>query len=472
MALKNTSIEMAYLAKEFSLRSDINFILTDKEIITSKYYRFSDLFDIVNCKVDASEVDELYYVEIGNVCKDETVEPVFLSWSERNEFNDNYFKKIENGDVIKPNIGDILIAKVRPNLKKYILIDDVLSHYYYTSAFIVLRPKQSGKLLFYSLKAIFYKNLIAISRQGKGYPTISEKDLPFLKFEMSIIDNLFTMNKIVLEKIETIENTIKVLRSKIKTDQSVINKIFTREFNFNLSKFEKLKTVSKYYCDFQTYTNNYDIRNSVKFHRPAGLFVYEELTKLTSKEIKHFISEPIVLGASVSPTDFDDAGHFYYVSMASIKNLSIELDDSQLLSDAYISKKKNIEKRINKNDIIMSRSGVAIGKFALVENDIDAIFADFTMRIRLNIHNVKFAYYYFRTTYFQYLIEINKKGVQNQNIFPRQIQEFPMLDISNEQQDKIVEEIQSEICEQQEIKVKVRKLREKIDDIIRLAIKV
>lgn len=58
MALKNTSIEMAYLAKEFSLRSDINFILTDKEIITSKYYRFSDLFDIVNCKVDASEVDE------------------------------------------------------------------------------------------------------------------------------------------------------------------------------------------------------------------------------------------------------------------------------------------------------------------------------------------------------------------------------------------------------------------------------
>jgi len=38
----------------------------------------------------------------------------------------------------------------------------------------------------------------------------------------------------------------------------------------------------------------------------------------------------------------------------------------------------------------------------------------------------------FRAKYFQHLIEINKKGLgTNTNIFPSQIQEFPLIDISN-----------------------------------------
>ena len=94
------------------------------------------------------------------------------------------------------------------------------------------------------------------------------------------------------------------------------------------------------------------------------------------------------------------------------------------------------------------------------------------MRIRLKNYNPLFAYYYFRTEYFQYLIEVNKKGLgNNTNIFPSQIQELPMIDISLEKQQKIVDEIKAKLDKQEEMKEKIESERNKIDEIIEKAIK-
>lgn len=129
-------------------------------------------------------------------------------------------------------------------------------------------------------------------------------------------------------------------------------------------------------------------------------------------------------------------------------------------------------KSIKKDDIIMARSGEGtIGKVALITNDINGIFADFTMRIRLKNYNPEFAYYYFRTSYFQYLIEIYKKGLgNNTNIFPIVVQEFPLLDISPEEQQRIVDDIHSEIAKQDDIKAEISKYRAEIDEIIKNAL--
>ena len=93
------------------------------------------------------------------------------------------------------------------------------------------------------------------------------------------------------------------------------------------------------------------------------------------------------------------------------------------------------------------------------------------MRIRLENYNPLFAYYYFRSEYFQHLIHSNKKGLQNKNIFPSQIQEFPMIDISLKAQQKIVSEIKAELDRQEEMKKKIEAERNKIDEIIEKAIK-
>jgi len=54
------------------------------------------------------------------------------------------------------------------------------------------------------------------------------------------------------------------------------------------------------------------------------------------------------------------------------------------------------------------------------------------------------------------LIEINKKGLgTNTNIFPSQIQEFPLIDISTKTQQKIVDEIKAELDNQEGVKKKI-----------------
>lgn len=192
-----------------------------------------------------------------------------------------------------------------------------------------------------------------------------------------------------------------------------------------------------------------------------------ELNRLTTKRIKHFLSEPIVLGASVSPSDYDNSGDYCYISMATIKTWRFDEKGANTVSNSYAELK--LAKTVRKNDIILTRSGEGtIGKVALIEDeDLKGIFADFTMRIRLKDYNPEFAYYYFRTTFFQYLIEIYKKGLGNDtNIFPIVVREFPFIDISTSEQDRIVEEIHAEIAQQEKLKADISELQKQIDQIV------
>ena len=153
--------------------------------------------------------------------------------------------------------------------------------------------------------------------------------------------------------------------------------------------------------------------------------------------------------------------------MATIKNWKFDSESASTVSKEYSDSKQT--KTVRKNDIILARSGEGtIGKVALIDDDeLQGVFADFTMRIRLKDYNPEFAYYYFRTTYFQYLIEIYKKGLgNNTNIFPIVVRDFPMLDISLAEQQRIVDEIHAEIAKQDEIKKQIESLRGQIDVLI------
>ena len=114
---------------------------------------------------------------------------------------------------------------------------------------------------------------------------------------------------------------------------------------------------------------------------------------------------------------------------------------------------------------------MAIGKFALINKNLKGIFADFTMRIRLENYNYQFAYYYFRSFFFQQLITTHKKGLQNHNIFPSMIQEFPIPDWSIEKQNKICDKIKSQIDEQKEMDNLIEEKQLEISSLIENSIK-
>ena len=464
------------IGAEKTLRYDVDYIKFH-QTHTKDYYTFNDLFSISSdCNIDGNTLSgDFKYCEIGNSDKNGDIEPVCLNFSIRNLEYENYYTKIEKGDIARANLNDILIAKVRPNLKKYIRITQDKKDVYFTTAFIRLKAKEMPDLLYYSLRSIFYEDLMAIARQGKGYPTINEKDLVTLRFDSLVIDSLRTNYLAISALINDVESKITYKKSTIKSAQKIIDSVFQREFGFDYDKFEELKAHRQYTSSQALFSNNPDLRFSAKFHRPAGSFVMKELTRISDKKIKHFISEPIVLGASVSPKDYDEAGEYYYISMATIKTWEFDESAAFTVSDTYSADK--IAKSVLKNDILLARSGEGtIGKVAIITTeDVNGIFADFTMRIRLDSkrYNSTFAYYYMRSRYFQYLIEVYKKGLgNNTNIFPIVIQEFPIPDISLPEQQRIVDEIQAEINQQKKIQKEIADLRNQIDEIILQSISV
>lgn len=318
------------------------------------------------------------------------------------------------------------------------------------------------RFLYYLLRII--QDDIYLLQKGSDQPHVYADDLKYL-----LIPSISHARQIkILDSVSKLEKKEKALRNMLLPDNRIIDEIFAQEFGFDYDTFEKLKEIKNYTAHASWFANNPDLRFSAKFHRPAGEYVMSELNRITDKKIKHFLAEPIVLGASVSPSDFDENGDVYYVSMATIKSLKIELDDTQLLSKEYSLSKQGRDLQIG--DIVIARSGVAIGKTAIVIDEFKGIFADFTMRIRLRGYNRQFAYYFFRTGYFQYLIEIYKKGLQNQNIFPIVLREFPIPDISLDEQQRIVDKINAGIEAQEQIRTQISELRKQIDSVITEAI--
>lgn len=344
-------------------------------------------------------------------------------------------------------------------------------------AFIVDRPVYINQNVFWvnidenrinKKFLLWYMNSIVRKNFQKIYSTkyISKKELSRITIPNISISN---QKKFELD-ISPLEMEMKKLEEKIISMSTVIDIAFASYFKYDYKKFNSLKQ-NIFYSSLLQYGNNIDLRCSAKFHRPAGEFVYQELQRKSYKKLKDIVSEPISLGASISPKEFDESGIAYYVSMATIKTYEVELDDTQLVSHDYYEKNK--AKTIQKDDIIIARSGVSIGKIAIIKEEFDGIFADFTMRIRIDKTKYipLFAYYYFRSKYFQYLIEINKKGLQNQNIFPINIQEFPIPDILLSEQQKIVDMINAEIDKQKEIENQINEKKSEIEKMINAMLK-
>ena len=207
------------------------------------------------------------------------------------------------------------------------------------------------------------------------------------------------------------------------------------------------------------------MRNSCKFHCKSAQYAYRELQTRFCTKIKDYISEPIILGESISPSDYDENGEYKYLSMASIKTWHYDNDSTKSVLDNYAN---NSSKKVHIKDIIVARSGEGtIGKIALIQDELNAIFCDFTMRVHFKNYVPEFAYYYFRTEFFQELIYGHKKGLgNNTNIFPTQIQEFPIPDINVEEQQKIVDDIENGIQKQKKIKEKIDNLKQEIEELI------
>ena len=448
------------------LRFDVKYWKTIKKFNKRNVINLKSLFDIYNgnsfTEYYSNEKTSIPYIRIGDLT---------FKYDINNE-NMIYLNEevdINEEKVLKEN--DLIMATIGATIGKINLVRQYKGGTFSNNT-VLLRLKSSrySNPFFYEklFQSQYFQEYIFGVVSQKSQPNLQTYDLENIKTPIISIE----IQNRILSELKPKEKNISKLRSSLIPQVNIINNVFTKYFNFDVEQFERIKKIKQYSLSFSKFSNNKDLRQSVKFHRKSGQFIYKELQKITDKKIKHFISEQILLGSSISPEYYDENGDYYYVSMGDIRTWYLDKENCKTVSNLYST--SNMNKTIQKNDIIMARSGEGtIGKVSIIEDDIiQGIFCDFTMRIRVKNCNPKFVYYYFRTDYFQYLIEINKKGLgNNTNIFPIQLQELPMIDIPIAEQNKIVKLIETEIKKQNEIQEQIEQERKKIDLIIIKSIK-
>lgn len=460
MGIKTFTTKLSKLNNSGYLRLDtkFNFFVSVKKFsawqIPNSILLKNVMKDLLSPTARKGELDEEYYlVDLSNVERKtnslKNLVPVTEIGSDKN--------------IISK--GDIAIPKLEPrkgqfflNLehKEYLTTTELIEYSIDTALF-------NPTFLYYTLVTDNFLEALACLESGKTHRRVNPDELLRIKIPSLPIK----IQDAVVAKIVKLEAEIKNLKSQIKPDTEVINKVFTAKFGWDTKTFDELSKVHIMNCTLSALTNNIDNRFSFKFHNKAGAYVSQILKLQSSKRIKDFLAEEITLGKSISPADYDENEEQYYVSMADIKNWRFEIEEAKTVLRSYFDANPN--KRIALNDIIMARSGEGtIGKVAIIDNEEnEGVYADFTMRIRLKNYNPIFAYYYFRTDFFQCLVYTNKKGLgNNTNIFPSQVRELPLPELSLEDQEKVLLEIQTDINKQRVIEISIQSKQHEISKLI------
>ena len=484
MPLKQFTTDFQEIGKEKSFRYDVDFASFQDGFLVDKYYSFNDLFAFSSKNKVSIETldDDFLYAEIGNVSKNGDVEPTRLNFNERKEEEENYYKKIEKGDIIPAQENDILLSKVRPNLRKYVFINSDTKNYFYTSAFIHLEPKKLNKILYYSFRTIFYENLIAISRQGKGYPTLKEDDFNYLKFDKKIIDKLSEKQDEIVAQIEPIEKKIKELKNQITPPQEVINKVFAREIGFDENLYNEFgkgmtagtqsakdRILRTFKTDFSELPRSDILRFSIRYHNTPTKKLMEFLDNIKTLEVKDVVAS---FEKGIQPK-YNTDGEISVVKIANLKNRFIDFSETEKITQNDFDRLGS-QKKLKLNDIIICATGkVSLGKIDFYDYEDEAITSVDNYILRLNKnYNPLFFTYFFRSILGYFQIERDFTGATNQiHLYWDQISIFKIPNISLKDQQKIVDEIKAELDKQEEMNLKITAERNKIDEIIEKTIR-
>lgn len=474
MGIMITLNNLTLFSKSKDFRNDfkyINFIQNSP----NEFYLAKDLFQIIEYKkIDLENLknkENFKYCEIGNVSKDGDINPVLLSFDDRNELNENYFKKIEKGDIILPQKEDILISSIRPYLTKNVYID-YDEEIYYTKAFIQIRPLSllNSELLYYYIKVQLHNNFNKISRIGKGYPILNIDDLKTLKFPKNEIDILIKNKDSILKKIEKYKIKNKNFNIEKKDDLEIINAIFSEKLDINLIDLKEKVLLNKIYLNYNEISSeNITLRNSFRWNKIQILqnFLYKDLTFI--EKLDKYILE---IKNGWSPSISEDTSGTCILGQDSFqKNGVISQEVSKYTSEI----RSNIDDfYIKKDDIFVSRGNTSdlVGLCGIIEEEPSEkiIYPDLFIKIVLDKKRIipKYLCYLFNSflgrLYFKYvskgknqtMVKISSSELRNFKI--------PIPDLKL--QKEIVTSIENQLKELEANQSKINQEKEELHNFI------
>jgi len=458
---------------EESLRYDYKFI-SSFETSGKDFYSYRQLFDFVPYQsVDISALESFKYAEIGNVNKLGEVFPVELSFEDRQEENESLFKKIEKGDIIKPTDGDILISKIRPYLNKNVLIAS--NEIFFTKAFIHIRPKVNSELLHIALRTKFLSLLNAVSRRGKGYPTLKDEDIKSIHFPKSYVDALLGNQSELLKKISPLKQAINNLKQSKRKTSEILNHVFADYFNINsveINNLDKANYLPILFSRLGLY--NPALRGGFRWNKmqfiQSGL--YSDIDCIQT--LCHFIK---TTKNGWSPSSVEGGGgtsvlgqeHFSFDGVLRIEPSKSTEETRNNIEDFFIKKGDFFVSRGNTVDL------VALASVVSEEVEDNIIFPDLYIKVEFDESVIDKEYLCFVFNSFigrlyfknvakgknQTMIKVSSAEILNFRL------PIPLL----AEQSKIVYAIKKELNEQKEIDRQIEEKHQAIDNIIEEAVK-
>lgn len=278
------------------------------------------------------------------------------------------------------------------------------------------------------------------------------------------------------ERIE-IEHKIRVLKQEKLSVQSIIDRVFKREFNDVDTALDKLHKGMSYgtqnakntelnifKISFSELGEKSTSRVSSRFHNP--LFNdFEILVKnFGAKELRQVVT---YIDNGVSPK-YVEFGDIPVIKTANITINGLIFEDAQFVDE--IQYEKCCKAQIQYGDILICNIGKgSLGKTTINKLSEKMFAATETMIIRVdkNVYDPDFLCYFLNSVFGTYQFEREYTGTTNQiHIAPKIVKRFIVPDISLEAQQRIVDEIQAEIDRQNKIKQQIHSLRREIDRII------
>ena len=340
--------------------------------------------------------------------------------------------------------ADVLTTRLRPNLGKTIR-NDPTRRMAGTTEWIPLRVKTEQlhpTLLKHYLLSPGYVDHALGLLSGKEHPRVAEADVFALRVPVPDAAEQVRL----VAAIHTLETQMTMARAALARPDAVIDEVIGREFGFDGAAYvaargdpERARVFAR---PLRAGAASFVLRGSVTYHDPGFEPVATFWRRTPAVRLRSQVALPVRLGVTVTQAELQEGGDAYYVHPGATKHQDIvALEDCYRVGDEFYATHRR-RFGLAPGDLIVNRSGEAVGKIALWDAALPALASDFTMRVRFGPQmHAQFAWYFMRSAPFQAQIRRERQGSSVPNIFPPQLGAMWLPLCSPERQAMIAQEI-------------------------------
>jgi len=357
---------------------------------------------------------------------------------------------------------DLVFSKLRPYLGK-IVMNDPSKRYIGTTEWLPLKLDWArvGKLLLkYLLLLPEFLQSYNLLLSGKEHPRIARLDLLNMLVPLPSREQQGEIEK----RVAPIEERMVSLHKSLAKPLGIVNRVFAREFGYDLEEYERLAKQNTYQKAFTDIDKSFLLRSSVKFQHPKYECVDKILSRYPWVKLKT-CTLPVHRG--IQPT-YSEYGDIYVIKTANLKNSSIDLTEAQMVDREFYEANKDTA-GIRRDDVLIASTGVgSIGKVDIWQSEEEAMVDAHVSIVRINTNSMAPLYitYYLRSILGYLQIQRDLSGSTNQiEVYPGQLEQMRIIDLPRKGQDLIVEEVRAELEGLQKQRAEIHELRDQIDKL-------